>query len=150
NENLLLIPMRIGHSLSGLQMITREGEKKFLSGAITKGAEYLIDNKGMDWYCEGYATALSLRAVLHALKLRYRIHCCFSAHNLTCMAKQTAKAYIIADHDQSGTGEQAAKDAAHPYWISQVMGEDMNDAHKRLGVFRLSQEIRAWLKGDGS
>jgi putative DNA primase/helicase len=144
-NNLLVIPMRIGDRLVGCQTIDRWGEKKFLFGQQSSGAEFIIDNKGRDWYVEGYATGISLRAVLHALKIRYRIHVCFSAHNLTKLARGVHGAVIVADNDSSGVGEQAAKDAGCPYWMSEVIGQDLNDRHRAIGVFRLSQEIRKWI-----
>jgi phage/plasmid primase-like uncharacterized protein len=83
---LLLIPMRVSGRLVGVQTITTDGEKKFLFGQQCSGAEYVIDNKGRDFFCEGYATGLSVRAALSALKMRYRVHVCFSAHNLAKLA----------------------------------------------------------------
>jgi putative DNA primase/helicase len=145
-ENLLCIPMRVGTTLTGLQMIDRTGQKKFLFGQRSSGAEYVIDNHGVgcrDWYCEGYGTALSLRAVLSALKLRYRIHATFSANNLTKLARRGG--LVIADHDESGVGEKAAIASGCAYWMPATVGTDLNDEHKRLGIFRLSQEIRKWL-----
>jgi putative DNA primase/helicase len=55
---LLLIPMRVSGRLVGVQTITTDGEKKFLFGQQCSGAEYVIDNKGRDFFCEGYATGL--------------------------------------------------------------------------------------------
>jgi hypothetical protein len=55
---LLLIPMRVAGRLVGVQTITTDGEKKFLFGQQCSGAEYVIDNKGRDFFCEGYATGL--------------------------------------------------------------------------------------------
>ena len=142
-ENWLIIPMRIGTRLVGVQKIAEDGEKRFLFQQETSGAEFVIDNGGDDWWVEGYATGLSLRAVLHALKLRYRIHVCFSAGNLQKMAKS---GYVIADHDASGTGQAAAEATGLPYWMPPEVGTDLNDRHIDIGLFRLSQDIRKWLK----
>ena len=142
NKNWLIIPMRIGTRLVGVQKIGEDGEKRFLSQQETSGAEFVIDNKGTDFWCEGYATALSLKAVLHALKMRYCIHVCFSAGNLQKIAKT---GYVIADHDASGTGQAAAESTGLKYWMSPEIG-DLNDRHTDIGLFRLSQEIRKWLQ----
>ena len=142
-DNLLCVPMRIGKELVGVQLIDRHGAKKFLSGQKTSGAEYLIDNKGMDFWVEGYASGLSLRACLSALRMRYRIHVTFSAGNLKAMANS---GYVIADNDASGTGERVAIATGLPYWMSDVQGEDINDAHKRLGLFRCSQMLQKWIR----
>lgn len=147
-QNLLCVPMRAGDALVGIQMIDREGGKKFLAGQRTSGAEYLISNNGRganDFWVEGYASGLSLRACLSALRMRYRIHVTFSAGNLKAMANS---GYVIADNDASGTGERVAIATGLPYWMSDVQGEDINDAHKRLGLFGCSQMLRKWLCED--
>ena len=146
DQNLLCIPMRVGEALVGVQMIDRAGGKRYLSGQRTSGAEYLIANNGRgaeDFWVEGYASGLSLRACLSALRMRYRIHVTFSAGNLKAMANS---GYVIADNDASGTGERVAIATGLPYWMSDVQGEDINDAHKRLGLFRTSQALQKWLR----
>lgn len=146
--NLLCIPMRHQGALVGIQLIDKHGTKKYLSGQRTRGAEYVIDNSGrgaVDWFCEGYATGISLRESLHALRMRYRIHITFSANNLTRLALSTGKGYIVADRDDSMTGEKAAQATGLSYFLSDVAGEDFNDLHKRLGVFKSSQMLRKWI-----
>lgn len=139
---LLLIPMRVSGRLVGVQTITIDGEKKFLFGQQCSGAEYVIDNKGRDVFCEGYATGLSIRAALSALKMRYRIHVCFSAHNMAKMASACDGAVVIADNDVSGTGARAAQESGRCCIMSAEQGEDANDWHRRLGTFRFAQELR--------
>lgn len=144
-SNLLCLPMRVGESLVGVQMIDREGGKRYLTGQRTSGAEYLISNNGRgasDFWVEGYATGLSLRECLHALRMRYRIHVTFSAGNLTAMANS---GYVIADNDASGTGEKAAKKAGLPFFMPPGVGQDLNDMHKTMGTFKTSQILRKWL-----
>ena len=67
-EKLLVIPMRIGKNLVGVQLIDEAGGKKFLTGMRSAGAEFVLDNKGPHFLCEGYATALSLRSILKELQ----------------------------------------------------------------------------------
>ena len=141
-ENLLCLPMRIGQSLVGLQLIDRHGKKKFLSGQRTSGAEYLIDNKGMDIWVEGYCTGLAVKVCMSALRMRYRIHVTFSAGNLKEMA---TSGFVIADNDKSKAGEKVAIATGLPYWISDVEGEDFCDFWQRLGTFRASQMLRKFL-----
>lgn len=144
--NLLCIPMYLGDSVAGLQMIDRESGKKYLSGQVTAGAEFCMDSgaiKPTEWWVEGYASGLSLRACLHALKLRYRIHVTFSAGNLKGMAHS---GFVVADNDQSKTGENAAIASGLPYWMPQQVGTDINDFHKQVGTFRASQELGRWIK----
>lgn len=146
---LLLIPMFIAGRLVGLQTITTDGEKKFLFGQTTSGAEYVIDNKGRDWFVEGYATGLSLRAALAALKIRYRVHVCFSARNLTKLASACPRGIVVADRDASGTGKSAAEKSGRPYFLPPEVGQDFNDLHRDVGVFRASQMLRRFLVGEG-
>ena len=144
-NNLLCIPMSVGGKLAGVQLIDIHGAKKFLSGQVTSQAEYCFDAGGLnasDWWVEGFASGLSLRACLHALKLRYRIHVCFSAGNLQRMAHS---GYVIADHDNSGVGQAAAMATGLPFYLPETLGEDINDQHKRIGTFACSQKIRKWL-----
>ncbi len=137
-SRLLTIPMRIGRDLVGVQLIDSHGRKKFLSGQRCSGAEYLIDAKGVDIWCEGYATGLSIRHCLHHLKMRYRIHITFSAGNLRKMA---TSGIVVADNDASGTGVEAARATKLRYWVSDVVGEDFNDFWRRVGTFRAGQEL---------
>ena len=145
-QNLLCIPMRVGENIVGVQMIDRNGEKRYLSGQRTSEAEYLISNNGRgaaDWYCEGYATGLSLRECLHALRMRYRIHITFSASNLVKVAAMNAGGYVVADNDASGTGERVAVQTGLPYYLPAA--GDFNDFHRKEGTFKASQALRQWM-----
>lgn len=145
-QNLLCIPMRVGDNIVGVQLIDRNGTKRYLSGQRTSGAEYLISNNGRgaaDWYVEGYATGLSLRECLHALRMRYRIHITFSAGNLVKVAAMNAGGYVVADNDASGTGERVAIHTGLPYFMPAA--GDFNDLHRSVGTFQASQLLRKWL-----
>lgn len=137
----LVVPMRVDGSLVGCQTITPEGEKKFLFGQRTSGATFTFDNKGPHILCEGYATALSIRAALKAMKRRYTLHVCFSAGNMVKVAGTLPSGFIVADHDASKAGETAATKTGFPYWMSDTLGEDFNDFHRRLGLFKSSQSL---------
>jgi len=131
-NDLLVIPMRIDGDLVGCQLIDAEGNKKFLSGQKTKKASAIFDNKGPVILCEGYATALSIRRALKAIRSRYKIVVCFSAGNLSEMAKTYPDSVLVADHDQIGI--RVSKQIARPYWISPNQGEDFNDYELRVGA----------------
>jgi putative DNA primase/helicase len=141
NVPVLLIPMRCGKSLVGVQQIWEDGTKKFLYGQRTSGATFTFDNKGINIVCEGYATALSVRSAMKQLKRRYTIHVCFSAGNMVKVAAGLESGLVVADNDASGTGQQAAAEIGWPIWISDQQGEDANDYHRRLGLFALSQSL---------
>lgn len=146
---LLVIPMRVDGRLVGCQLIDDKGEKKFLSGQITKGAVFTMDAKGVPVFVEGYATALSVRAAMKAMKIRYTIHVCFSASNLEFVAGKTIGGLIIADNDSNGVGEKAAQKTGKPYWMPPTVGHDANDYHATAGLFQVSQSLKRSLISNG-
>ena len=149
----LLVPMRDyrDNSLVGIQTISlvdNEWEKKMLPGMKAKGAALRIgaQRAAETFFCEGYATGLSIDAALRLLRLSARVMVCFSAANLVHVAGNVAGArFVFADNDVSLTGENAAKATALPYIMSPIQGEDANDVHVRAGVMavaRLLMEVR--------
>jgi putative DNA primase/helicase len=141
-EDKLVLPMRINQNLVGCQIIDHEGNKKFLFGQRTKGASLIIDNKGRDILCEGFATALSVRRALRELRERYTIHVCFSAGNMLEVAKGKINPLVIADNDPVGL--RVAKQIGE-YWSSARDGEDLNDMEMREGTLAVSQSLIAFL-----
>ena len=139
-NKILLIPMRVDNVVVGCQMISEDGDKKFLLGQRTSDATFVFNNGGDPYLCEGYATALSLRYALRGLKKKYSIHVCFSAGNLLKVAQKTG-GMVVADNDESGTGERIAKQTGLPYWMSDRVGEDANDYHQRVGLFKFTQSL---------
>lgn len=149
DQPVLLIPMRMGGNLVGLQQIWPDGTKKFLYGQRTAGAVFKFDNRGMNVLCEGYATALSIRSALKQLKTRYTIHVCFSAGNMARVAEQLESGLVVADNDASGTGQKVAAAIGWPTWMSDREGEDANDYHRRAGLFAFSQSLHRSMLGIG-
>jgi len=137
----MVIPMRVDGHLVGVQLIDEAGTKKFLFGQRTSGASFIFDNKGVNIVCEGYATALAVRKALKNMKRRYTLHVCFSAGNMVKVAASLGSGFVVADNDASGTGERVAKEIGWPYWMSDTVGEDADDALKRLGLFKFSQSL---------
>ena len=142
NTRLLVIPMRIGQRLVGVQLIDEEGKKKFLRGQVTKGAAFCMDAKGLPIFVEGYATGLSVREAMKSLRIRYTIYVCFSAGNLQHIARNVEGGIVIADHDESGTGQNTAIATRKPYWLSETRGDDFNDYHQRVGNFHAGQSLK--------
>jgi putative DNA primase/helicase len=138
----LVVAMRVNGKIVGCQLINGDGEKKFLYGQTSKGATFTMDAKGIPIFCEGLATGLSVQAIMKANKMRYTIHVCFSAGNMKEVARQFSHGFIIADNDNSGVGERTAKDTGKPYWLSDAVGEDFNDYHQRVGLFKASQSLK--------
>ena len=140
--NLLVIPMRVGRQIVGCQLIDADGGKKFLFGQRTSGAAFVIDARGPNVLCEGYATALPIRAALAALKKRYTLFVCFSAHNMKVIAKTLPSGFVVADNDASGTGERVAAEIGWPYYMPPEVGQDFNDYHRAQSLFKVSQALR--------
>lgn len=128
DDLLLVLPMRIGPRIVGCQLINEEGQKRFLFGQATSGAELVMDNKGIHILCEGFATALSVKAVMQKLHKRYVIHVCFSAHNMKNIASKLPGGVIFADNDASKTGQRVAEEIGWPYYLPPMIG-DFNDYH---------------------
>lgn len=139
---LLVIPMRIGSRLVGVQLIDHEGKKRFLNGQITKGASFAFDAGGLPIFVEGFATGLSVRAAMQAVKLRYKICVCFSAGNLEHIARGVERGFVVADNDPHQAGLVAARNSRHPHWISPTVGEDFNDFHLRVGLFQAATALK--------
>lgn len=141
-DNVLVIPMRIGGEIVGAQLIKPEGDKKFLFGQRSGGAEFVMGQRGAHVLCEGYATALSVAAAMRNLKTPFVLHTTFSAGNMKRIAQALPGGLVIADNDQSRTGERVAQEIGWPYWISDTVGEDANDYCQRKGVFALAMGIK--------
>lgn len=120
----------------GLQRINAEGDKKFLTGQRSKGAVFRLGSGRSRevWLCEGYATALSVRAALGALYRPADVVACFSAGNIRHVASLGIGTHVMADHDASGAGEQAAQATGLPYAMPAQIGMDANDVHRADGL----------------
>lgn len=141
-NGLLILPMRIDGHLVGCQMIQENGEKRFLTGQITKGATLTIDAKGRNILCEGFATGMSVRRAMKHLRERYTIHICFSAGNMIEVAKGLRDPLVIADNDPMGVA--TAKKIASRYWVGEA-GEDFNDTEQRLGTALTAESLRGFI-----
>lgn len=150
-DGLLVIPMRefrLYRQLNSLQTIAADGSKLFLPGGKAKGSVFMIGpfTASERWLCEGYATALSIRAALASLYREAQIIVTFSAGNLAYIGRLVKelrpKAYVMADHDESGAGERAAKETGLPWVMPPQVGEDANDYHQRAGVRALANLMR--------
>jgi phage/plasmid primase-like uncharacterized protein len=146
SDNVMVIPMRAGRDLVGAQLIKPDGDKKFLFGQRSGGAEFVIGQRGAHVLCEGFATALSTQVAMRNLKVPYVLHVTFSAGNMKRIAETLPGGLVIADNDKSGTGERVAREIGWPYWMSDVVGEDANDFAQRRGVFALAMGIKGLLQ----
>lgn len=153
-ENAIVLPARIGSALRSVQLIWEDGVKKFLAGGQMDEATLRIA-KGRDtWLCEGFATGLTLRAALRAIGRSDTILCCFSAHNLTKVARRIdGRCFIVADHDKPmeqfgglGTGEHYARQSGKPYLMPAAAGDDINDLERKEGRFAVQRLVSTFLR----
>lgn len=114
-DGRLMAPMFIGDDLVSIQHIAPDGTKRFLKGGKTAGAWWLIGNIGERVYlAEGVATAQSIfEATGRGVAIAY------SAGNMPAVAKSlreaagpAAEIVVVADNDESGTGERYGQEAA--------------------------------------
>ena len=145
-DGQLLIPMRDERTgaLLSLQTIQPDGRKRFLAGGRAKGAVHRLGRSQRRWYCEGYATGLSIAAALRTyLYRRDQVVVCFSAGNLAYVASEES-GYVVADHDASGAGETYARKTGLLYWLPPELG-DANDFHQRHGLQALADALRGFM-----
>jgi putative DNA primase/helicase len=142
-NELLVLPTREGDKLVGCQLISADGTKKFLTGQKTKGVSLVMDNKGVDIVCEGFATAMSVRRAMKYLKQRYKIHVCFSASNMVDIGMKLKNPIVIADNDPMGI--RTAKKIASDYWVAKAEGQDFNDAEIALGTEAVAQSLAPFI-----
>lgn len=138
----LVIPMRIGGLLVGCQLIREDGDKKFLTGQITKGASLVLNQSGRDIVCEGFATGLSVKRALKHLGVTHKVHVCFSASNMVLIASSLKHPIVVADNDEIGI--RCAEKIAPRYWLG-ADGEDFNDSEVRLGTPLISSALSVFL-----
>jgi putative DNA primase/helicase len=135
----LLIPMfdcGTYRQVMGIQRISTDGSKKFMSGQRARGAIHRFGNGQQRecWLVEGYATGLTVREALRRLYRPADIVVCFSASNLVHVAGTGIGTHVVADNDASCVGYEAAMQTGLPFWMSSKVGEDFNDFYLRVGM----------------
>ena len=150
-EGELMVPMRSmdGNRLQGAQIIRwladdMKWEKKMVPGMKAKGAVLRLGKPSSEtFFCEGYATGLSIELAARSVGLMASVMVCFSDSNMVHVAAATkgARRFVFADNDKSEAGERAAQATGLPYCMSSVVGEDANDLHCRAGLMAVSQQL---------
>lgn len=149
-KELLLFPFYNSLGLlMGIQEIDSYGNKKIVRHSTKKGSFALLKHKDSDlsrvYACEGYATGIS---ILEAT--RGAVIICIDAGNLA-EGIRSGSSYlnispslvnIVADNDESGTGEKEAIKACNmlgcSYTLVPYLGMDANDYFKEFGIEFLS------------
>lgn len=144
-DPLLVVPMYHGEQIAGCQLIGIDGSKKFLTGQRCNDARFSIGQGGDVFLCEGYASALSLHAILNTFKKLHTIHATFSAGNMARFAKRWPQAILICDNDASGTGQKVGRESERPFYLPEKEGDDINDEHVKYGLFKCRERLRKFL-----
>ena len=155
----VVVPVRdTAGTLHGLQFISADGTKKFLTGTAKRGCYHAIGKiKGRLYICEGYATGASIHeATGHAVAVA------FDAGNLKPTAEQLRRKYpamklvICADNDQwteGNPGLTKAKEAASAAGASVIFPAfkdleskptDFNDMAALSGLDVLRMALESW------
>ncbi|WP_300379598.1 hypothetical protein [Henriciella sp.] len=147
-QPLLIVPGRIGKTITTVQFITPEGEKKNILGGKMDGASHRIATGRETWVAEGIATALTLRAALKLLGRSATVLSAFSTANVAKVASEHPGAIIAADHDKPveqfdglGTGEYYARRSGHVWAMPPVRG-DFNDYQDSDGLRAVALQLR--------
>ena len=148
-DERMLIPMLDGNRVASAQYVAADGAKRFHPGGRVKGCRHALGKaNGEAWCVEGYATGLSVWDALRRRSLDTQVLVCFSASNLASVAEAQRRAgrtvYAVADHDESGVGETAAKRANLSLWKPPVAGMDANDYRQEHGADALARELLEW------
>lgn len=123
-EGWLLVPLSINGSMISLQRISPKGEKRFATGAPTRGGYYWIERPKacVTILCEGFATGVTIfESVQHS-----RVCVAFSAANMIEVAKRldwSGMCVVAGDNDwekpcpwciKQGSHEQNRPDLPRP------------------------------------
>ncbi len=149
HENLV-IPLKDGQgTIVGLQYISDEGEKRFLTGSKKSGSFFLLGREIFNTtdtlnYAEGYATAASLYA-----DRSQPVVVAFDAYNLVKVAEvmyqyfPRHKHVFVADNDDSKTGEKEAQKAA-AYIQKQGGYAEIQMPEQRATITIIRTKLRWW------
>jgi len=159
----LLIPIYINESLSSVQFIDEDGQKRFKTGGAIKSGYYRFNGgESIVYICEGFATGATVFE-----ETGMTTYCAFSAGNLfnvTLYAREKhpdAKLIVAADNDaqkEPNTGLMAAMqvtnsmvgvDCVYPEFKVAGEGKDFNDYRAIYGADATSRLlIRKPIKTD--
>ncbi|MFM0732344.1 toprim domain-containing protein [Paraburkholderia sediminicola] len=155
-DKQLVVPMRsLAGDLMGVQLIWWDYDelkwiKKMLYGMRATGAVFRLGpQKATETVlCEGYATGLSIDRAVRQLRLNAAVLICFSDSNMATIAPSVpGRKYVFADNDASLAGARAAVKTGLSWCMSDVVGEDANDLHKRAGLMAVCQKLMEARRG---
>ena len=131
-DNALIAPLFDEHGeFSSLQYIYADGTKRFHPGGSVAHKFWSLGTPGSIIYiAEGFATAATINEQTgHAVFIAYSAN---NIGNVTAIVKKLhpeKSIVIVADNDESHTGEKAAKEAAQHHGVRYVMPPEIGDAN---------------------
>lgn len=144
----LIVPGRIGKTISTVQFIGTDGAKKNLLRGRMGGAAHRIATGVETWAAEGIATALTVRAALRLLGRSATVLSAFSASNVASIVQAIPGAIMATDNDKPveafgglGTGEYYARKSGRTWVMPQEAG-DWNDYATRHGLRAVAMLLR--------
>lgn len=149
-DGRLIVPMRdMDGALHSVEFIDDAGGKKFLAGGRKRGCCYMFGQiADLVHLCEGFATGASVH---EATGLPVAV--AFDAGGLMPAAQAIRAKYpkativLCGDHDASGIGQKAAREAAEAVGglvaIPDTAGTDWNDVHVKSGLTAVKMGIEA-------
>ena len=179
-DGKMIVPMRDYSTgeVCAVQAIDADGGKKFQPGGCrAMDTVHVIGppRSPVEWFCEGYATGLSIRAALQSVSRDDRVVVCFSSGQLASLAgRRNSRALVCCDHDWwrcrhpecktkwdfpadqcpecelktvPPAGETAARKSGRPWWQPDVAGYDANDVYREEGVRVLANHLLELLRG---
>lgn len=120
-NSALVIPMRDKDgNLKTIQTIGPDSFKKWFTDCTPMGGRFVIPGSQKVFICEGYATGASIYEATGAT-----VVCAMQANNIKNVAPDYPGAIVVADNDESGTGQKAA--APFPHVVIPIIDMDAND-----------------------
>ena len=121
-------------NLRDMQKIFPDGKKNYVAGLSTSNLRYTIEGGEQLFLCEGYATGASIHEATGAT-----VVIAFDAGNMVKVAKDYPGATVVADNDESKTGENKAKQTGLRYILIPEVGMDANDYAQAHGLEELRE-----------
>ncbi len=149
NGNLVIPLWLPGRKLTSIQTITAAGEKKFWPKAVVSRAFHELGARGVHGrrrgriICEGFRDALHIVKALKVLQVPMGVTVAFSAANILKVSGRWD--VIVADNDESGTGEKYARKTGLKWWMPDEVGMDVTDLVRKYGTEFLVHELRGLL-----
>lgn len=117
----LIIPLYSNKGeIQTLQRISPDGDKKLYYGLSSSCVRYIFSGSSRIFLCEGYATGASIHEATGAT-----VVCAMFANNIPKIAKDYPGIIVVADNDESGTGEKVCEGL--DYILIPEVGMDAND-----------------------